>query len=250
MMHVRFLLLFLVPATAFADAKSEAKVHIEAATKLHATGKFTEALEELRLAYAIDPQPELLYATGQVHVQLGNCPRAIAFYERFLASKPAAVAAAAAKEAIETCKSAPPPEPEPVPVPVPVPVTTAPEPPQPPPPQPEQPPSAGTPWYRDVIGDVLVSGGVVASVMSVVFYQQMSSKLDDADAAMSYDAHQAARDDAASKRNLSLAFGAGGVVLIGAGVVRYMIRDRGDRRSSVAVTPTTDGGLITMMGRF
>jgi tetratricopeptide (TPR) repeat protein len=252
MKHVRSLLLLLAlaPQTALADAKSEAKAHIEKATALHGDGKFKEALEQLTLAYALDPKPELLYAIGQVHVQLGNCALAISFYERFLSSKPAAGPASAAKEAIQTCKTAPPPEvtPEPVPIkdPEPVPIKD----PEPAPlPQPE-PSTGGTPWYKDVVGDVLVGGGVVAGVLSVVFYQQMSGKLDDADAATTYEAHQAAREDASSKRNLSIAFGVGGVALIGAGVARYMLRDNGERSNKVAVTPTTDGGLITVMGRF
>src|SRR5512139_497335 len=159
MKHARSLLLLLalIPTTAHADAKSEAKAHIEKATNLHGEGKFKEALEELTLAYALDPKPELLYAIGQVHVQLGNCTQAISFYERFLQSKPAAGPASAAKEAIQTCKNAPPPEvkPEPEPKPEPVPVKQEPEPmPQPQPqsqPQPERPPSAGKPWYKDVI---------------------------------------------------------------------------------------------------
>lgn len=247
-------LLALAPTSAFADAKADAKLHIEKATAFHGEGKFKEALEQLTLAYALDPRPELLYAIGQVHVQLGNCTQAIAFYERFLSTKPAAGPAAAANEAIETCKTSPPPEqkPDPVPDPEPAPrpdpvVETDPR----PPPRPETPPSTeAKPWYKDVIGDALVGGGLIAGVLGVVFYQQMNGKLDDAENATTYDDHEAARSDASGKRNLSLAFGIGSAALIGAGVARYMLRDTGERRANVSVTPTSDGGLVTWIGRF
>jgi tetratricopeptide (TPR) repeat protein len=259
MKHARTLLLFLLlaPAAAHADAKSEAKAHIDKATTFHGEGKYKEALDELTLAYALDPKPELLYAIGQVHVQLGNCTQAISFYERFLGTKPSAGPAAAAKEAIETCKSAPPPEVKPDPVPE---VKPDPVPPPDPEPMPVQPPrnetpptTGGKPWYKDVIGDVLVGGGIVAGVLGVVFYQQMNSKLDDSedrDKAPTIDAHNKLRDEASSKRTLAIGFGVGGVALIGAGIARYVLRDSGERSSKVAVTPTSDGGLITVMGRF
>jgi tetratricopeptide (TPR) repeat protein len=264
MKHVRSLLflLALAPSTAFADAKAEAKIHIDKATAFHGDGKFKQALDELTLAYALDPKPELLYAIGQVHVQLGNCTEAIAFYERFLTTKPAAGPTAAAKEAIQSCKSAAPPEPKPDPKPDPVPdpkpdpepVKDPEPPPNQPPPKPETPPSTGgSPWYKDVIGDVLVSGGIVSGVLGVVFYTQMSAKLDDAEdrsKTTTIAEHDALRDEARSKRNLALGFGIGGVALVGAGIVRYMMRDNGERSSKVAVTPTSDGGLITVMGRF
>jgi hypothetical protein len=40
------------------------------------------------------------------------------------------------------------------------------------------------------------------------------------------------------------------VALIGAGVAHYMLRDTGEHRSKVSLTPTSNGGLITVIGRF
>jgi hypothetical protein len=60
-------------------------------------------------AYALDPRPELLYAIAQVHVKLGECPQAITFYERFIASNPKPEHVARARQAIEVCKTNPPP---------------------------------------------------------------------------------------------------------------------------------------------
>src|SRR5262245_1184185 len=98
---------------AYADSKSDAKQHFEAASAAHKAGKFRDALTELMTAYALDPKPELLYAIAQVHVKLGQCPQAITFYERFLAGNPKPEHAARARKAIDVCKTnPPPPEPE------------------------------------------------------------------------------------------------------------------------------------------
>src|SRR5262249_45076180 len=98
----------LSPLVASADPKAEARQHIERATKLHGEGKLAEALDALKTAYALDPLPELLYAMGQIHVGLGQCPQAITYYERYLTTKPDPGTANAAKEAIEACKTNPP----------------------------------------------------------------------------------------------------------------------------------------------
>jgi len=96
-------LLAAAPVAAFADAKTEAQVHIGNATKLHEAMKLPAALEELSIAYTLDPAPELLYAIGQIHNKLGNCSQAVVFYTRFLSTKPEAGPAAGATEAIAAC---------------------------------------------------------------------------------------------------------------------------------------------------
>jgi len=238
---------------ALADPKADASARIEKATTLHAEGKFKEALDELTIAYALDPKPELLYAIGQVHVQLGDCTSAISFYERFLASKPAAGPAAAAREAIKTCKTSPPaPVTTPEPVPAPTPSPPAPEPTpvtSPQPPVGEQPPGGAGPWYTDKLGDGLVGGGIVLGVVSVIFYQGARGKLDDAEAAPTYDEHDNLVSDAKSQRNLAVGFAIGSAALIGAGVARYILRDTGEAKR-VAVTPISGGGAITWTRSF
>ena len=98
-----------LPRPALADPKLESKQHFEAATKAHKDGRFGDALTELMVAYALDPRPELIYAIAQIHVKLGQCPQAITFYERFLATNPKPEHAARAHQAIEVCKTNPPP---------------------------------------------------------------------------------------------------------------------------------------------
>src|SRR2546427_8374296 len=86
----------LAASPAFADAKVEAKQHVHHATTLYDDGQFADALEELITAYALDPQPEILYAIAQANLRLDRCAQAITFYERFLETKPKPGPAAAA----------------------------------------------------------------------------------------------------------------------------------------------------------
>src|SRR5262249_747385 len=92
---------------AFADPKADAKQHIDKATAAHSAGHYNDALKELTLAYALDPNPELLFAIGQVHMKIGDCTAATTFYERFIATKPDAKEAAIAQKAITSCKDHP-----------------------------------------------------------------------------------------------------------------------------------------------
>src|SRR5438034_11800380 len=100
------------PSLARADTSPEAKLHVDRATAYHQDGRFGYALGELEVAYALDPQPELLFAIGQVEVKLGACGRAIRFYQRFLATSHDGDARAAASEAIAACTTGPAPEPD------------------------------------------------------------------------------------------------------------------------------------------
>ena len=230
-----------LPLAAYAGPKEKAaaKKHIDAATEAHQAGKYDVALTELQTAYALDPQPDLMYAIGQVQVKLNNCPEAIQSYQKFLESKPGEEPAAAANEAIKTCQdqlaaAQPPPPPPPEPV----------KPPPPPPPKPEP-----TQFYQDPLGDALVGVGVAAAVTGVIFYVGARGKLDDADKATTYAQQQTLVDDAHSKRTISLVLGGGGVAAIGVGGWRWMqVKTSGER--AVALVPRTDGGMLTWGGRF
>lgn len=225
-----------LPLLAFAGPKDEARKHIQKATDAHAQGKYDVALSELDAAYALDPQPDLLYAIGQVQVKLGHCPEAIASYEKFLATNPAAEPTAAAKEAIDTCKAQAKPEPPPEPPPEPKPAP-------PPPPAPEP-----KPFYMDFIGDGLVGVGVASAVVGGIMYAGALGSLDKADAATTYAEHEKLVGDANGKRNLALVFGGVAVVAVGIGVWHFTSFHA--EQSKVAFVPTTSGGMLAWMGRF
>jgi len=236
------------PASGPADAATEAienckgaaepePDHVAAASTAHAAGKLADAQAELVLAYTLDPKPDLLYALGQVHVQRGECTDAIAYYERFLAARPEGGPADQAKQAIETCKANP----------HGVVATATPAPLDlPKPPEPHE----RAPFYKDFVFDALVAGGVACAVLGGIEYKAALGKLDDADHAPTYPEQQALVDDAHSKRTVALALGAGGVALLGAGVVRFVLHGRGEAVGSVAVVPAARGSFVTWSRRF
>lgn len=232
------------------DVKAEARAHIARATELHSASKFREALDELEKAYALDPEPPLLYAMGQVYVSLGECDQAITFYERFLASKPSAKSAALANEAIEVCKTNPPvidvaPADEPAPAVAPRPVI---DPVAPPPRTADSRPAR--PWYADHVADALVATGVVAGVVSVVVYRGAVGDRERADATDSYETYASLIDRAHTKRAYAIGFGVGGVALATAGVLHFVLRGRDGGGDGLQIQPTRSGGSVSWVGRF
>jgi tetratricopeptide (TPR) repeat protein len=248
---VVLLVLAAAAGTARADARAEARLRMERAAELHRNGKFADALNELTVAYALDPRPEMLYGIGQLHVALGNCAQAILFYERFLSTRPDPLPAAAATEAIETCrrdpdslKDAPAPEPG------------SPAEPPPPPaaePPPAEPPPAGGPtrWYTDKLGGALLGGGVVLGAIAVATYASARSDLDAAEAAPDVQTHDELAGRARDKRTIAAVLGVAGVGLAGAAVTRYVLVRRAGAPAAVGVTPAPGGGgLVTWRVRF
>lgn len=225
------------------DATDEAQRRVQHATEMHAAGRLTEALAEMTVAYALDPQPALLYAIAQIHVQLGQCQSAITFYGRFLSTRPARVAAAAAREAIESCER----EPvraavEPAPAPI-EPVV--------------QPPAVVVAdrdpprWYEQRLVLGLAGGGAVAGALALLVYRSARGDLDDAEAAPDHARHAALVDDAHGKRTIAGVLAVGGVGLIGGAVAIVLTRrrasDDGPRAATVRrldLVPRGGGGAV------
>jgi hypothetical protein len=269
--------------------KQSPKPHIDKAMKAHKAGKFDVALTELKAAYEIDPQPKLLFAIAQVYAKLDDCPNAVENYEKFLAKEKDKKKHEVVKQAIAACKSKapdaiasttpddkkdvfrkekPPEEPvqppveqvqsapapvEPQPAPPPEPLPPAPMPaPVKDEPLPQGPTATVTvkkPFYKDIIGDVLVVGGVAVGVVSFIQYRGALGKLDDAENATTLETYDAALTDARDMRKISLILAGGSVALIGAGVLRYSLRS-GTETRRVALVPMQSGGLITWSGGF
>jgi tetratricopeptide (TPR) repeat protein len=245
-------ILMVSPQLASANPKAEAKQHVDRAAELHEQGKFAEALDELKTAFSLHPKSELLYAMGQLHVLLGQCPQAITYYRRYLATKPASDTANAAIEAIEVCKTNPPPAPprDDPPVGATPPVIDKPSPPAssaPLPPEPEI--AAGRAWYGDYIADALVVGGVAAGVVGIFEYRSAMQNRDRADTATNFQSYVDLVDLAHSQRATGIVFGAVGAALVAAGGLHYMLTDR-PARHAVAIGPSQGGGVVTWTGRF
>lgn len=147
----------------------------------------------------------------------------------------------------------PPPVETPPPTPAPTPPPTPAEPPPAPAPimqQPLPPVAEGhSPFYKDILGDALVVGGVAAGVVSFVEYRGALAKLDDADHAATLVNYDSDVSDAHDKRRLSLILAGGSIALIGAGVVRFALHSHGESHR-VALVPTSSGGLVTWSGGF
>lgn len=289
----------LVTAPLAAEAKPKpktkaqsVKAHMNRAAKAHKAKKFEVALTELEAAYAIEPQPKLLFAIAQVQAKLDRCDGAIDNYEKFLASTKDKQKQSIVKQAIASCKTkiasaTPPPEPTPATPPErdsvfrdqkPIEATPPPaeqKPAEPPPPEPlaeparidddappslgapttsraETPPSrGGKPWYKDVVGDALVVGGLAAGAASVFMYLKATGELDDAESAASLDQYEDLVARAHDHRTYAVIFAGAGVVLLGGGLLRYALHDSGETRpGGVAVAPTSDGAVVTWSGGF
>jgi tetratricopeptide (TPR) repeat protein len=244
-----------MPAIAASDPRSaaEANKHVAEAQRFHEQQRYADALAELEKAYALDPQPRLLFAMGQLNVQLGRCERAILYYERFLATRPGHEAATLASDAIETCKTAPPPAPGVEPTPAPIAEPLPPPAPPPPPPRVEAPAPAPVatrrPWYRDYVADGLVAGGIGAAIASGLSYRSALDARDRADAATEYDAYVELVDRARSRRTLAVVLGASGVALATAGAIRFVLRGKDDD-GGLRVAASGDGGFVGWSGRF
>jgi tetratricopeptide (TPR) repeat protein len=221
-----------------ADAHADAQAHVDHATTLFHDKQYRAALDELNTAYTLDPQPRLLYAIGQVHVQLGECDQAATFYDRFLASKPDTGVAAAAHEAIAACKAG---------------AESAGSgsagsgatgsggsaaaPAEPPPPT----------WYGDHLADGLVIGGAISLVLSVGLYADARGQASSAGDQPTYQQAQAEYSHARSNVGAAILFGIAGAALVGGGVYHFL-QHRPDR--SVTVAPTAGGVAVSWGGRF
>ncbi len=239
---VVLLALAAAPGTARADAKAGAKLRMERAAELHRAGNFAAAMNELAVAYTLDPQPEMLYGIGQLHVALGDCSQAILFYERFLSTRPDPVPAAAATEAIETCRT----DPDSLKAGAAsgaAPLAGS---------RPDEAPGDGpTRWYADKAGGALLGGGIVLGAIAVATYASARSDLDAAEAAPDAATHDELADRAGDKRTIAAVIGVAGIGLAGAAITRYvLVSRRAGTRAAVGIAPASGGGLVTWSARF
>ena len=92
------------PAEASAPAEPAEASAFDRAQRHFAAEQWDEAVEALIEAYALDPEPDLLYARAQAERMRGNCRVAIALYERYLESNPSAAQVEDTKVNIRRCE--------------------------------------------------------------------------------------------------------------------------------------------------
>jgi hypothetical protein len=110
-----------------------------------------------------------------------------------------------------------------------------------------------SPWYKDKLGDALVLGGVVATVVGLVEYRSALSDLDaaeDASSTTTLARYHELVDNARGKRDTSILFVGAGAALVTAGIVRYVLRGDTTEVRTVGVAPTHGGGVVTYEGSF
>jgi hypothetical protein len=82
-------LCLLLPAIALADQdiNREAKKHYDAGTELMQQKQWKRAVQELRVAYTLDPKPEIIYALAQATRLRGDCLGEVPLYKEYLQVK-------------------------------------------------------------------------------------------------------------------------------------------------------------------
>ncbi|HZO12294.1 MAG TPA: TonB-dependent receptor [Polyangiaceae bacterium] len=78
----------LVPASAWGDARSEARKHFSAGMEHIGAGRYSEGVEELERAYEILPHPSVRYNIGKAWEDAGELEKAVAAYKTYLESDP------------------------------------------------------------------------------------------------------------------------------------------------------------------
>lgn len=200
-------------------------------------GNLVGAIEAFEQGYAVDPRPEFLFALGQAHRRRGDCDRADRYFGQFLATRPSAGQAEAARGQLTRCEPAPPPPPAPAP-------TAAVAPPPPPPPI----VMAATP-RRDRLAWIAGGAGVALAATGGALVWLAHDRAADADAATTYDRHHAL---AARARSFEI----GGAIALSAaavagGVVAWRALRGGDERATpVRVTLAAHGYGLAVRGAF
>jgi hypothetical protein len=113
---------------------------------------------------------------------------------------------------------------------------------------PERAPQAGTPWWKDPLGDTLLVTGVVAVGVGGYFLYSASQAEDRSKAR--YDHFIEERDKAESHGRIGIiASIAGGTLIVGS-IVRYATRSSGSESANLTGWMTSDGGGIAALRRF
>ena len=231
--------------TAPADAKATAKAHAATGTQLFNVQQYDKAADEYQQAYLLDPDPAYLYATAQAQRLAGNCVKALLSYKAFLRTKPGDDKA---EKNIERCeqdlKDHPPPVEQTTTIPGPVVVPV--------PPAPVAPPvMVSRPWSSDVVGHLLVGGGVAASAVGVILYLGGRGTISDHNSATTYDKFAAGNvNTAKTKETIGVsAMAVGGALILG-GVIHYVVHGRPVAERSVTAVVTPGGATLAITGAF
>lgn len=226
----------------------EAQEHFERAQQLFGEEDYAAAIPELKAAYALEPNPMLLYAWAQAERLAGSCARAVELYRRFIDTNPDAQQRQLAEANLLDCEA---------------------ELPDVPPPQDDtdddsadSPPDdeAGTTtdaprpkWYADPVGGALAGSGLAFAITGGALMGVARSRVGSIDATTEDDhLRQAA---SATRMNTAgiVVLGLGGALLVG-GAIRYALVARGGtpkgESARARIRPTVWGAGLGVTGSF
>ena len=78
----------LLPSTALADARTEARAHFRKGMQAIVNGNYDVGIAELKQAYEIMPHANVLYNIARAYVESGEIEQAINHYEKYVAENP------------------------------------------------------------------------------------------------------------------------------------------------------------------
>jgi len=225
---------------------SDAVAHFERAQQHFNDEDYAAAIPELKAAYALEPNPMLLYAWAQAERLAGSCSRAAELYRRFLDTEPAQDQRQLAEANLVDCEAEPEPE------------ELEPDELEPDELEPDAMNDDETPlrpWYLDRAGGAMMGVGLASVIGGGVLMAVARGGVRDAGAAQIQQDHIDAESRARRNNTVGIiVLGVGSGLVVG-GAIRYAILEaRGRTRSEEAALPRwrlvfTRTGL-GMRGRF
>ncbi len=197
---------------------------------------YAAAIADLEAGYAIEPRREFLFAEGQAKRLAGDCKGAVALYQRFLATDPAAVQANATQIALGRCAQHMAAHPEVVVV----------QPPRPPPPPPPPPPK----WWHDPLGPGILGRRHRRHRRRDRFPGRVVSARHDAENAGTYNPYDSRWSTAESRWRVGVGALALGTALTAVGVTRFVLVRRHLRATEKQIAISVGPGGLQVGGAF
>ncbi len=233
-----------VPEVAAGSVGPGASDWLRVGLERYERGNLVGAIDAFERGYQREARPMFLFALGQAHKKRGDCDRARAMFDAFLATSPPAAQADAALQQREGCEPQAPASvaaPAPAPAPALTIVTAAPA-------------RSRTPSrWRDPIAVTATGASVLLVGGGVALWLAAERAADGATAADTYDRHRVLRERASSRQVMAgVALGAGAAA--GAVALWRLTRDRDERPRGVAWQPMLElgaGGVgVVLIGSF
>jgi tetratricopeptide (TPR) repeat protein len=237
-------------ALAFAAATSahaaphgvDAKAQFDRGAGAYNNNDYAEASEAFAKSFALEPDPETLFAWAQAERKLGHCGKAIELYDKLLVMQlPSENREAVTKlraECQQLADQLATAQPHPI------------EHEQLPPAEPRQVEKPAH-WWQDGFGDALLVAGVAGLAVGGVFLVQAHNADQDKATATNYFDYKADADLADSRGKLGVVFAAGGGIVLAASIVHYVVHGHSSPPAgSASAWVAPNGGGVVWSGRF